>query len=87
MPTAAFGLMVYGCMQQYLKSESKFLLLFNITQNSQNVQIKLGIICFQANVAKEGARALDVTMDFDELAVLKENISYLTNTLEVLILY
>ena len=35
------------------------------------------------NVAKMGLQAFNLTLDFDERAVLEQNISYLTSTLEV----
>ena len=41
------------------------------------------LIASQENVARQGVAALNLTMDFDEHAVLNENIVYLTNTLEV----
>ena len=37
----------------------------------------------QAQVAKNGVKALDLTLDFDEMAVLDENRKYLASTLEV----
>ena len=38
----------------------------------------------QANVAKIGLKALDVTLEFDEKNVLETNIEYLLHTLEVM---
>ncbi|XP_071786614.1 leucine--tRNA ligase, cytoplasmic-like [Asterias amurensis] len=35
------------------------------------------------NVAKSGARAMDLTMEFDEKVVLETNLAYLTSTLEL----
>lgn len=37
----------------------------------------------QENVAKAGLGALNLTLDFDELAILQENSVYLANTLEL----
>lgn len=37
----------------------------------------------QENVAKHGQRALNLTTDFDETAVMKENLKYITQTLDV----
>jgi len=34
-------------------------------------------------VAKHGIRAINLTMDFDEMDVLKKNLDYLTYTLDV----
>lgn len=37
----------------------------------------------QENLEKNGARVLDLELEFDERAVLLENLVYLTNSLEV----
>lgn len=37
----------------------------------------------QENLEKNGSRVLDLELEFDERAVLMENIVYLTNSLEV----
>jgi len=39
--------------------------------------------CLQENVAQQGLSAMNLTLDFDEVAVLQENMTYLHNTLEV----
>lgn len=41
------------------------------------------IIWLQENLEKMGPRVLDLQLEFDEQAVLLENIVYLTNSLEV----
>lgn len=38
---------------------------------------------WQENLEKNGSRVLDLELEFDERAVLMENIVYLTNSLEV----
>lgn len=42
-----------------------------------------GLCGFQENLEKNGPRVLDLELEFDERAVLLENIVYLTNSLEV----
>jgi len=37
----------------------------------------------QENVARQGLTAMNLTLDFDEVAVLQENMTYLYSTLEV----
>ena len=41
------------------------------------------VVAVKENVAKHGQKALDLTLDFDEMQVLKENAYYLNNTLEL----
>lgn len=41
-------------------------------------------MCFQDSLEKNGPRVLDLELEFDERAVLLENIVYLTNSLEVI---
>jgi leucyl-tRNA synthetase len=41
------------------------------------------VIVVKENVVKNGPSALNLTLDFDEKAVLEENMSYLDNTLEL----
>lgn len=50
------------------------------TQPSSHVCVS---VCFQENLEKNGPRVLDLELEFDERAVLLENIVYLTNSLEV----
>jgi len=37
----------------------------------------------QENVSRQGLSAMNLTLDFDEVNVLRENMAYLHNTLEV----
>ena len=37
----------------------------------------------QESVERQGVSALNLSLDFDEVAVLRENMNYLHNTLEV----
>lgn len=41
------------------------------------------VAAVKENVTKHGLKALNLTMDFDEKAVLEENMKYLSATLEV----
>lgn len=46
----------------------------------------LSFVCFvslQENLEKNGPRVLELQLEFDERAVLMENLVYLTNSLEV----
>lgn len=47
--------------------------------------LRLTAVCCvpQENLEKNGARVLDLELEFDERAVLLENLVYLTNSLEV----
>jgi len=38
----------------------------------------------QDSVSRQGLSALNLSLDFDEVAVLQENMTYLHNTLEVI---
>lgn len=41
------------------------------------------VVSLQENLEKSGPRVLDLQLEFDERAVLMENLVYLTNSLEV----
>lgn len=45
--------------------------------------LRLSVLSSQENFEKHGLRALQLTADFDEKAILLENVDYLEDTLEV----
>ena len=55
----------------------------NTNGNWREFFISIILPCLQQSVLDKGLKALDLTLDFDEMAVLNENKTYIVNTLDV----
>ena len=55
----------------------------NTNGNWREFFISNTLPCLQQSVLEKGLKALDLTLDFDEMAVLNENKTYIVNTLDV----